>query len=77
MLPDMCRSVILDHGSITSCLVFSVPNPTLPEDLVSIKASGMEIRQFRFQDQRLGGIDWEGLREDLMVSRPVTTRHDG
>jgi hypothetical protein len=45
-----------------------VPNPTLPEDLVSLKASGMEIRQFRFLDQRQGGIDWEGLREDLMVS---------
>jgi len=46
-----------------------VPNPTLPEDLVSLKASGMEIRQFRFLDQRQGGIDWEGLREDLMVSK--------
>jgi aspartate aminotransferase len=45
-----------------------VPNPTLPEDLVSLKASGMEIRQFRFLDQKMGGIDWEGLREDLMVS---------
>jgi hypothetical protein len=50
-----------------------VPNPTLPEDLVSLKASGMEIRQFRFLDQRLGGIDWEGLREDLMVSTILTT----
>jgi hypothetical protein len=37
----------------------------------------MEIRQFRFQDQRLGGIDWEGLREDLMVSWPIIIGHDG
>ena len=53
-----------------------VPNPTLPEDLVSLKASGMDIRHFRFQDQRLGGVDWEGLREDLMVSLPIATRHN-
>jgi len=54
-----------------------VPNPTLPEDLVSLKASGMEIRQFRFLDQRLGGIDWEGLREDLMVGVIIPSLADG
>jgi hypothetical protein len=44
-----------------------VPDPVSPEDLLALKSSGMEIRQFRFLDSRLGGIDWEGLREDLSV----------
>lgn len=45
-----------------------VPSPTSPEDLLALKHSGMEIRQFRFLDYKNGGIDWEGLREDLSVS---------
>jgi aspartate aminotransferase len=61
-------STFLSRAPPTSAgRVMYVPDPVSPEDLLALKSSGMEIRQFRFLDSRLGGIDWEGLREDLSV----------
>lgn len=54
--------------------IVHVPSPTSPEDLLALKQTGMEIRQFRFLDYRLGGIDWEGLREDISVRAPLCQR---
>ena len=46
------------------------PYPTSAEDLATLKESGLEIRMFRFLDQKAGGIDWDGLREDLQDAAP-------
>lgn len=46
-----------------------VPDPLSWEDEVAIKSAGpaLEVRQMRFLDPRGHGVDWEGMREDLMV----------
>lgn len=64
----LASSFVARFPSSSSGRAIYVPSPTSPEDLLALKHSGMEIRQFRFLDGRNGGIDWEALREDLQVS---------
>lgn len=42
-----------------------IPNPTVEEEAFAIRDSGLEIHLYRFFDRRTGGVDWEGMREDL------------
>jgi hypothetical protein len=50
-----------------------VPDPISWEDEAAIKSAGaaLEVRRMRFLDTRGNGVDWEGMREDLMVCRVV------
>lgn len=46
-----------------------VPDPTSWDDEMAIKSAGpsLEVKMMRFVDARGNGVDWEGMREDLMV----------
>ncbi len=44
-----------------------IPNPTTEEEAWALKDSGLDIRLYRFLDRKTGGVDWEGMREDLQV----------
>lgn len=45
--------------------VIYIPNPTIEEEAWALREAGLEIRLYRFFDRKLGGVDWEGMREDL------------
>jgi aspartate aminotransferase len=45
--------------------VIYIPNPTIEEEAWALREAGLEIRLYRFFDRRTGGVDWEGMREDL------------
>ncbi|KAK8849534.1 hypothetical protein IAR55_004868 [Kwoniella newhampshirensis] len=47
-----------------------VPSPTADEDTTALQDAGLEIRSFRFLDQKTGSVDWEALREDLQDAPP-------
>lgn len=42
-----------------------IPNPTVEEEAFAIRDSGLEINLYRFFDRRTGGVDWDGMREDI------------
>ena len=46
-----------------------VPDPLSWEDEVAIKSAGpaLEVKTMRYLDARGLGVDWDGMREDLMV----------
>jgi aspartate aminotransferase len=37
------------------------------EDEMVLREAGLDVRDMRFLDSKTGGVDWEGLREDLQV----------
>jgi aspartate aminotransferase len=45
-----------------------IPNPTTEEDATALRDAGLEIRHYRFLDRKNGGVDFDGLKEDLGVS---------
>ncbi|KAK4687119.1 hypothetical protein P7C73_g3003, partial [Tremellales sp. Uapishka_1] len=47
-----------------------IPSPMMEDDTVAIREAGLEPRTFRFFDRKSGGVDWEGLREDLQAAVP-------
>lgn len=73
----LASSFMARFPSSSSGRAIYVPSPTSPEDLLALKNSGMEIRPFRFLDGKNGGVDWEGLREDLSVSTDRTLSESG
>jgi aspartate aminotransferase len=44
-----------------------VPTPMTDEDEMVLREAGLDVRDMRFLDSKTGGVDWEGLREDLQV----------
>ncbi|WVQ79380.1 hypothetical protein IAT38_001477 [Cryptococcus sp. DSM 104549] len=55
---------------ITPPKVIFVPLPSLDEDIAALKQSGLEVRSYRFLDISKGGVDWDGMREDLQDAPP-------
>lgn len=58
------------HPSHPPLKTIYIPNPTTEEDAWALKDAGLEIRLYRFFDRKTGGIDWEGMREDLQGAPP-------
>lgn len=46
------------------------------EDEMVLREAGLDVRDMRFLDLKTGGVDWEGLREDLQVSSGFNLRRD-
>ncbi len=53
---------------------FWVPTPTYGNHNPIIKDSGLDIKQYRYYDNKTGGLDFEGMKEDLQVSEPCGPR---
>jgi len=47
---------------------FWVPTPTYGNHNPIIKDSGLDIKQYRYYNSKTGGLDFEGMKEDLKVS---------
>ncbi|GFZ50063.1 hypothetical protein JCM24511_07816 [Saitozyma sp. JCM 24511] len=47
-----------------------VPTPMTDEDEMVLREAGLDVRDMRFLDLKTGGVDWEGLREDLQSATP-------
>lgn len=47
-----------------------IPNPTSDEDIAALKDGGLDIKVFRYLDQKHGMVDWDGMRDDLQAASP-------
>lgn len=47
-----------------------LPVPTPEEDVAALRGAGLEIKFYRFLNQKTGTVDWEGMRDDLSQAPP-------
>jgi len=54
-----------------------IPSPSVEEDVTALREGGLEVKHYRFLDQKNGGSDWESLKEDLQhaPARSVVLLH--
>lgn len=50
-----------------------VPTPTYGNHNPIIKDSGLDIKKYRYYDAATGGLDFEGMKEDIKVSQTDRT----
>jgi aspartate aminotransferase len=47
-----------------------VPSPSVDEDVTALREGGLEVKHYRFLDQKTGAVDWDGMKEDLQLAPP-------
>ena len=49
-----------------------LPTPSWGNHTPIFRDSGLEVRQYRYFDKKTVGLDFEGMKEDLKVSKPAS-----